>query len=69
LDISSQSDKLMDLFSIGHSCSVRESACCQTVEAAVEADHQRHAAFPDDCNARLGTAVVEVERLFTAKSC
>jgi hypothetical protein len=40
------------------------SNSAKLVEAAVEADHQRHAAFPDDCNARLGTAAVEVERLF-----
>ncbi len=34
------------------------------VEAAIETDHQRHAAFLSDGNARLGTAAVEVERLF-----
>src|SRR5439155_11838536 len=34
------------------------------VEAAVEADHQRYAAFFDHRNARLGAAAVGVERLF-----
>ncbi len=34
------------------------------VEAAIETDHQRHAAFLSDGNARLGPAAVEVVRLF-----
>src|SRR5207302_5994898 len=34
------------------------------VEAAVEADHQRHAAFLNHRDACLGTAAVEIERLF-----
>jgi hypothetical protein len=33
------------------------------IEAAIEAYHQRHPAFGDDCKARFGAPPVEVERL------
>jgi hypothetical protein len=33
------------------------------IEAAIEAHHQRHPAFGDDCKARFGAPPVEVERL------